>query len=240
MFFNNSVKLSAFEFEHATIHFSSDFIFIRRYTNFQKRLSSFMYFYGFLLGKILELLQCFQYTKIYEAMENVDIALFCRICVVAARITMRFLILEILCRGESLISIFHFLCKTIVSVYYSVYLPLLLSKRILSCSLGFIKFLIMCTLGLIILFLRFLFYLVSLSYLASCLYLIFIFVICDFGSNLSYTGIAFDVNASCMVSDEFKDFTSFLIFLTIQLLMLMFMLMLAIILWSRFSIKIWK
>ena len=33
-----------------------------------------MYFYGFLLPKILEILQFFQYTKIYEAMENVNIA----------------------------------------------------------------------------------------------------------------------------------------------------------------------
>ena len=43
--------------------------FIRRYTNFQKRL-----IYGFLLRKILEILQFFQYTKTYEAMENVRIA----------------------------------------------------------------------------------------------------------------------------------------------------------------------
>ena len=98
--------------------------FIRRYTNFQKRL-----IYGFLLRKILETLQFFQYTKIYEAMENVGIALFYRICVVAAIITMRLLILEILCGDESLISIFDFLCKAIVPVYYSIYLPLLLSKK---------------------------------------------------------------------------------------------------------------
>ena len=121
----------------------------RRYTNFQKRLNSFMYFYGFLLRKILEILHFFQSTKIYEAMENVGIALFYRICVVAAIITMRLLILEILCGDESLISIFHFLCKAIVPVYYSVYLPLLLSKKILSCSLRFIKFLILCTLRFI-------------------------------------------------------------------------------------------
>ena len=82
--------------------------FIRRYTNFQKRLNSFMYFYGFLVRKILEILQFFQNTKIYEAMENVGIALFYRICVVAAIITMRLLILEILCGDESLISAFHF------------------------------------------------------------------------------------------------------------------------------------
>ena len=92
-------------------------------------------------------------------MENVGIALFYRICVLAAIITMRLLILEILCGDESLISIFHFLCKAIVPpVYYSVYLPLLLSKKILSCSVRFINFLILCTLRLIILSLRFLFY----------------------------------------------------------------------------------
>ena len=47
-----------------------------------------------------------------------------------------------------------------------------------------------------------------------------------FVSNLSCIGIAFDVNASCIVSDDFNDFRSF--FLTIQLFMLMFMLMLMI------------
>ena len=68
-----------------------------------------MYFYGFLLRKILEILQYFQYIKIYEAMKSVGIALFYSICVFAAIITMRLLILEILCGDESLISIFHFL-----------------------------------------------------------------------------------------------------------------------------------
>ena len=80
--------------------------FIRHYTNFQKRL-----IYGFLLRKILQILQFFQYTKIYEAMENVGIALFYRFCVVAAIITMRLLILKILCGDESLISIFDFYVK---------------------------------------------------------------------------------------------------------------------------------
>ena len=78
--------------------------FIRPYTNFQKRLID-----GFLPNKILESLQFFQYTKIYEAMENIGIALFYRFCGVAAIITMRLLILEILCGDESLISIFDFL-----------------------------------------------------------------------------------------------------------------------------------
>ena len=67
-----------------------------------------MYIYGFLLRKILKILQYFQYIKIYEAMENVGIALFYRICAFAAIITMRLLILEILCGDESLISIFLF------------------------------------------------------------------------------------------------------------------------------------
>ena len=125
-----------------------------------------MYFYSFLICKKV---QFFQNSKIYEAMENADVALFYRICVIAVIITMRFLILQILCGDESLISIFHFLCKAIVPVYYSVYLPLLLSKKILSCSLRFIKFLILCTLRLIILSLRFLFLPCS-----------FIFVICVF------------------------------------------------------------
>ena len=58
-----------------------------------------------------------------------DMALFYRICVFAAIISMRLSILEILCEDESLISIFHFLCKAIVPVYYSVYLPFLLSKK---------------------------------------------------------------------------------------------------------------
>ena len=34
VFFNNSVKLCGFKFQRFTIHFSSDFIFMRRYTNF--------------------------------------------------------------------------------------------------------------------------------------------------------------------------------------------------------------
>ena len=170
--------------------------FIRRYTNFQKRL-----IYGFLLRKILEILQFFQYTKIYEAMENVGIALFYRICVVAAIITMRLLILEILCGDESLISIFNFLCKAVVPVYYSIYLALLLSKKILSCSLRLIKFLILCTLRFTILSLRFLFYL-------AVLYLLSVFLT----SNMSCIGIVLDANASCIVSDDFNNFRSFLIF----------------------------
>ena len=123
----------------------------------------------------------------YEAMENVSIALFYRFCVVAAIITMRLLILKILCGDESLISIFDFLCKAIVPVYYSVYLPLLLSKKILSCSLCFIKFLILGTLSFIILSLRFLFYL-------AVLYLLSVFLT----SNMSCIGVALDANASCI------------------------------------------
>ena len=52
-------------------------------------------------------------------MENVGIALFYRICVFPAIITMRLLILEILSGNESLISVFHFLCKAIVPVSLS-------------------------------------------------------------------------------------------------------------------------
>ena len=76
-----------------------------------------MYIYGFLLRKILKVLQYFQYIKIYEAMENVGMALFYRICPFAAIITMRLLILEILCGDESLISIFlFFLFEAIVRI----------------------------------------------------------------------------------------------------------------------------
>ena len=82
---------------------------------------------------------------------------------------MRLLILEILCEDESLISIFLFLCKAIVSVYYPVYLPLLLTQKILSCSLRFIPFLTLCNLRLIILSLRFLFYLPVLCLLSAFL-----------------------------------------------------------------------
>ena len=104
--------------------------------------------------------------------------------------TMRLLILEILCGDESLISIFDFLCKAIVPVYYLVYLPLLLSKKILSYSLHFIKFLTLCTLRFIILSLRFLFCL-------AVLYLLSVFLT----SNMSCIGIAFDDNASRIASD---------------------------------------
>ena len=43
-----------------------------------------MYFYRFLLRKILEILQYFQYIKIYKAMDSVGIGLFYRICVFVA------------------------------------------------------------------------------------------------------------------------------------------------------------
>ena len=200
-FFSNSVKLCDyfnihFTILHVTYIFLLILFFIRRYTNFQKRL-----IYGFLLRKILEILQFLQYTKIYEAMESVSIASFYRFCMAAAIITMRLLILEILCGDESLISIFDFLCKAKVPVYYSVYLSLILSKKILSCSLHFIKFLILCTLRFILLSLRFLFYL-------AVLYLLSVFST----SNMSFIGIALDANASCIVSDDFNNFRSFLIF----------------------------
>ena len=104
---------------------------------------------------------------------------------------------------ESSISIFHFLCKAIVPFYYSAHLPFLLSKKILSYSLPFIKFLILCNLRLIILFFRFLFYL----YLVV-LYLLSVFLT----SNMSCIASIFDVNVSCIVNGNFNDFGSFLIF----------------------------
>ena len=160
-----------------------------------------MYFYGILLRKIIVILQFFQYTKIYEKMENVGIASFYRICLLAVIITMRLLILKILCGDESLTSIFHFFCKAIVSVYYSGYLPFYLSKKILSCSLHFIiKFLILCTIRLILL-LRFLFCL-------TVLYLFSVFL----ASNMSRIGSAFDVNVSHIATDDFNNFKSFLYF----------------------------
>ena len=79
VFFTNSVKLCSFKFEHFTKHFPSDFMFYKTVYQFSKALKFFMYFYGFLLRKILGILQFFQYAKIYETMDNVDIALFYRI-----------------------------------------------------------------------------------------------------------------------------------------------------------------
>ena len=160
-----------------------------------------MNFYGSLLCKILEILQFFQYTKIYETIENVGIASFYRIYLLAAIITMRLLVLKILFEDEILISSFHFLCKVLVSVYYSVYLSFLLSKKIFSYRLSFIKFLILCTLRLIILFLRFLFCL-------TILYLLFVFL----ASNMTRAGSVFDVNVRYIVNDDFNEFRSFLIF----------------------------
>ena len=132
----------------------------------------------------------FQYAKIYERMENVDIDSFYRICLLAAIITMKLLILKILYGEESLRSIFHFLCKVIVSGYYSVYLPFLLSKKILSCSLFF----------------RFLFYLIlPLFYFVLpfilVLYLLSIFL----ASNMRGFGSVSDVNVSYIVNNDFND-----------------------------------
>ena len=58
----------------------------------------------------------------------------------------------------------------------------------------------MCTLRLIILFPRFLFYL-TVSYLSS------VFL----ASNMSRVGSVFDINVSYIVNDDFNDFRSFLI-----------------------------
>ena len=73
-----------------------------------------MCFYGFLLCKILEILQLFQYTEIYGTMENVGIALFYRIFVLAAIITMRLLTLDILYGDENLKSIFNINMKSLI------------------------------------------------------------------------------------------------------------------------------
>ena len=126
---------------------------------------------------IFFLLQDFLFRHIRTVIELLQflvpfyLPIFYRICVLAAIITMRLLmlILEVLWGNESLISIFHFLCKTIAPVYYSVSLPFLLSKKILSCILGLIKVLTLCTFRLIILFPRFFILLCS-----------FTFVICVF------------------------------------------------------------
>ena len=192
VFFTNSVKLCGFKFEHFSIYFSSDFTFCETVYQFSKAIK---FFY------VLEIPQFFQCTKIYETMENVRIVSFYRICLLEAIITMRLLILKILCGNEISVSIFHFLCKVMVSVYYSVNLPFLLSKKVLSCSLLFIKFLILYTLILIILFLRFLFY-------VTVLYLLSVLLAC----NMSRLGSAFDINVSCVVNDDFNNFRSFLIF----------------------------
>ena len=113
------------------------------------------------------------------------------------------LILTIFCGEESVISVFQFLRKAIVSVYYSIYLPFLLSRKkiFLSCSLRFIKFLIFCTLRFIILFLRFLFY-VAVSYLLTVV----------LASNMSRFSCVFNNNVTCLASDYFSDVRSFLIF----------------------------
>ena len=134
-------------------------------------------------------------------MENVDIGSLYRIFVLTAIITMRLLILNILCGDESFISVFHFLCKAIISVYCSVNLPFLLSKTVLSSRLLFIKFLVLYTLRLIILFHIFLFYI-------TILYLLSMFL----ASNMSLIGIVFDVNASCTVNEDFSGIRSFLFF----------------------------
>ena len=79
--------------------------FMRQYTHFQEHLKSVMCFYGFLLCKILQILQCSQYTKIYKTIKNVGIVSFYRICLLAPKITMKLLNLTILCRGENFSSL---------------------------------------------------------------------------------------------------------------------------------------
>ena len=61
------------------------------------------------------------------------------------------------------------------------------------------KFLILCTVRLLILFLRFLFCLAVLYFLSGFLI-----------SNMSFIGSVFDVSVCCIVYDDFNDFRSFL------------------------------
>ena len=63
-------------------------------------------------------------------MENVDIDSY-KFCLLAAIITTRLLILKNLYENETLIAIFNFIYKAIVFVYYSIYIPFLLSKKII-------------------------------------------------------------------------------------------------------------
>ena len=178
MFFTNLVKLCDFfnihfTILHVTIHFSSDFILYKMVHQLSKalnlRLFALQKYYNF-----------FNILKFMKQWRISALPYFIRFYVVAAIITMRLLILEILCGDESLISIFNFLCKAIVPVYYSIYPALLLSKKNLPYSLRLIKFSIFCTLRFIILSLRFLFYL-------AVLYLLSVFLT----SNMSFIGIAF-------------------------------------------------
>ena len=95
---------------------------LRRFTNFQKRLNSFINFFSSSIPKILEMLQFFQYTKIHDRMENAGMASFYIFLLLAAIITTRLLILKMLLGDESLILIFHLLLKTMVSVYLFLFM----------------------------------------------------------------------------------------------------------------------
>ena len=52
-------------------------------------------------------------------MENIGIASFYRICLLTVIVAMPLLIVKILCVDESLISVFYFLYKAVVYIYYS-------------------------------------------------------------------------------------------------------------------------
>ena len=136
-------------------------------------------------------------------MENVSFSLFYRTFLLAPLISMRLLILKILCWVESLISIFNFLCKFAVLIYYPVYLSFLLSKKILSCSLRFTKFLILCTLRLIILFLRYLFWFWFLIWFALVVFLTLMLVVMDdfidFRSSLIFSSNSVHVDVMLML-----------------------------------------
>ena len=106
---------------------------------------------------------------------------------------MRLLILEILYGDESLISVFYLLYKVIVPVYFSVCLPLFLPKKNLSCNLRLIKFLILRTLRFLILSLQFFTCYLSLWLLIWVVLVLLLILM-------------------LVVSDDFNNFRSFLIF----------------------------
>ena len=112
LFFTNSVKLCGFKLEHFKIYFSFNLSFvIRQYTNFKKRLHSFICFYDSFLRKIIDILQFFQYPKIYQRAGNVGIGLISHNLSVRSHNNYRLLILKILYGDDSLMSVFRVYVK---------------------------------------------------------------------------------------------------------------------------------
>ena len=70
-------------------------------------------------------------------MENIGIASFYRICLLTVIVAMPLLIMKILCVDESLISVFYFLYKAVVYIYYSTSLPIIsfIRKKIVRQSM---------------------------------------------------------------------------------------------------------